>query len=477
MWRISFTLLIMLNAVIAGLLFWQWNVYSEHHSKANAEEMVEVTQRISVKTNGNILEIAQIFNGLKNDKEYRAVVPETISEWNCLKEDGSPCDSSDENPYSFLADGQKMKISFQIQMEKGSSPFLLNHWTANLPDVNITETAIEVVDLNKREGIWAAGLPLKSYRELEVIDYYFFEGKGDRGSLFWQPTPLEHVRGEQNVDFYSSKEASTNVPAFEFLERIPNFSGLSIIFTDSMPETNGIGLMVANPHIENDVLERKLIYNYFSSKASDFPLEERWLIDVLTSLLTGQESKVAKGNELLAELKKVHSEEELVKFLEQVFAKNTISPEKLDELLGSLVDKKTHFFTLNRNEETKLIPLYYTDARRIVIGEKLHDDIDVLLVDGDRLFPFIETFEALGYEVKALEDNDTILLNKEGNSYRFYVSQNIFIYNEEDYGLLENPLTMINGKVYLETGWLRTIFKIQVLETSDEIKLSFPQGQ
>lgn len=478
MGRISFTLLIVLSSVIGGLLFWQWNVYSEDHSKANAEQIENVTQQFSVKTvKENLLEVSQIFNGLKANKEYRVEVPEVLSDWTCLKEDGNPCDSSDENPHSFLADNHKIKLSFQIDLGKEESTVLLNQWSATLSDATILNTSIEVIDLNKREGSWVAGLPLKSHRELELIDYYYFEGKGDRSSLYWQPTPLVYGKGEPNIDFFSAEKMNPTSYKFEFLEKLPNFSGLSIIMTEHISEMNGIGLMIVNPAINKELLERKMVYNFLLGKAKNMPLEERWLIDVLTSLLMGQESHVSKGNELLAELKKNHSEGELSQLLEQVFMENTITPEKLDELLGSLVGKKTHFFTLNKSEETKLIPLYYSDVRRIFIQDKLHEKLEVVRVEGDRFVPFIDTFTALGYDVKALEDQETILLNRENNSYRFYVSHNIFIYNEENYGLLENPLRLINGKVYIEIGWLRTIFKLGVSETTEEIKLSYPPGQ
>lgn len=470
MWKISFTLLILLNSVIGGMLFWQWNAYSESKSIAKAEEIESATQEISVKSKGNAIAVTQLITGLKSDKEYRISMPDTISDWECVKADGAPCDSVDENPTSFLADHHSLTIRYNIELNH--TPFLLNSWTAALLDVEMKKTSIEVIDSSRRDGTWVAGLPLKGHNKLEFIDYYYFEGNGTSASLYWQSQSMNHVKGGQGIYLYSEENMEENSFSFDSLKRLPDFKGLSVVYTEAFTETNGNGLMITKPSIKKELLERKIIYNYFLDKSRDLPLEERWLIDVLTSLMTGQESNVQKGNEFLAELKKQLSEEELSKFLDLVFMESSLTPERLDELLGSLAGKSTHFFALNKNEETKLIPLYYTDKRKIMIQNKLYKDHEVLLIEDKKYYPFVETLEALGFEVKLLADNETILLNKENNSYRFFINQNIFIYNEEDYGLLENPLNRINGKVYVEGNWLNTIFKIHLEETEKEIKLS-----
>jgi pantothenate kinase len=88
-----------------------------------------------------------------------------------------------------------------------------------------------------------------------------------------------------------------------------------------------------------------------------------------------------------------------------------------------------------------------------------------------KLFPFVETLSSLGFQVKVLSDNETLLLTKGLNSYRFFVNQNIFIYNEEDYGLLENPLTKINHTIYIDYQWLTSLFNIQIDEDENTVYL------
>lgn len=473
MWKISFTLLILLKSIIGGMLFWQWEAYSEYHASTKEVEEEKVTQKVSVTSKGNQLKVTQLFEGLNSDKEYGVLTPDKIQEWSCLKADGNPCESNDDNPSSYLADANSLTIQYDLDLKEEQSPFLLNHWLVSLSDTNVTHTSIEIIDESRRVGSWVAGLPLKGHNKFELIDYYYFEGAGSNSSLYWQPTPLERGRGEQGIEYYSSGAMDKDSLTINSLKRIPNFTGISIVLTDSFPETNGFGLMITQPNIDNEMIERKLIYNYIMAKADELPLEERWLVDVLTSLITGQESNVPKGQEFLQELKKSLTEEEIEAFTNLVIKETALTVQKLDDLLGTITDKGTHFFSLNKNEETKLVPLYYFDPRKVIIEEKLHKDLEVLIMNNNtKFYPFIETLTALGFDVKALADKETILLSKENNNYRFYVDENIFIYNEENYGLLENPLTIINGKVYMESDWLKTIFKIDLLETKEDIKVS-----
>lgn len=469
MWRTSFTLLIVLCSFIVGMLFWQWHVYSDYEQPKDQTEITE--QELTVESKAQQLFITQRIDGLQSGKEYRINFPESIPTWNCEQADGEICDSVDENPSSFVAENHSLILRYQIELKENNA-FLLNDWMGQLPDVEIDHTTIKVVDSARREGSWVAGFPLKGFNKLELIDYYVFAGEGDRGSLYWQSEPLNKTTAQNGLQFFSQGNNVKKDYLFESLKQVLNLSGMSVIFTSNFQETNGIGLMVANPDIKNELLERKIVYNYFLGKAPTLPLEERWLIDVLTSIFLAQQSNVSKGNELITEMNRVLAKDEITNLLNDIIEEESITPEILDELLGTIKEKQTHFFTLNKNEDTKLVPLYFNDARKVVLQEKIQEDIKVLLRNDEKLIPFMDTMSALGFEAKALADQETILLNKGNNNYRFYISQNIFLYNEADFGLLENPLRVINGTVYVKLKMLPEIFKANIEETENEIKIS-----
>lgn len=472
MWKLSFSLFIILTSSIGSMLFWQWNAYSEQNDIPNKDLVEKGQQVLTVEAKVNHLQVTQYIKGLTSGKEYRITVPESISEWSCIQTDGNNCDSKDENPSSFIAEDGGITIALDIPINQKQSSFLINDWMVQLPDVEITDTSIKIIDTVRREGTWITGLPLKGHSELELIDYYVFAGKEDTTSLFWHSTPLFVNNDQESVVYYLKEEKKGAVPSFESLQKISQFPNLTVIFTDQYSETNGKHLMIVPSNIQLEVLERKMIYQYFLTKATHVQLEERWIYDVLTSLWIEKESYVPKGNKLIADLKKNLTNEELTQFLMQVIDEPNLTFQRLDDLLGNLKGKGTHFFTLNKNETTSLVPMYFVDPRKIIIKEQVQKGIEVVYYEENKLFPFMDTMKLLGYDVKALSDQETLLLNKGNNDYRFYMNENIFIYNDEDYGLLENPLIVLNGKVYMESEWIKNLFKVSIEETEDQIKLS-----
>ncbi|MFE8703655.1 stalk domain-containing protein [Cytobacillus sp. FJAT-54145] len=473
MWKTTFTILLLLLSTLGGMLFWQWHAYSEQNDEVPIEQIEQAEQLLTVQSSINQLEITQTIEGLNSTKEYRFTIPGEATQWSCLKEDGSNCDSKDENPNSFLAESGKLRFVLTIPLKGNNSSFLYHDWFVVLPEVSVTNTMIEIVDSAKREGSWVTGLPLKGFNKLDYIDYYVFEGQRTEASLFWQSTPLTLKRQNTISYFIGESHGEVNY-SFEALKELTNPPQLSIVLTNEYPDTNGKGLIITKPDVELNVLERKIVHTYMSGKFEKLPLEEQWLLDVFTSLFINKESKAQKGMQLINELKEKLSEEELKRYMQAIIQEDQpINTQKLDELLGTMSGKRTYFFTINKNESTQFIPLYYFDNRKVFVESNLKEDVEIVYMDGKTLFPFVETLTALGFEVKVLSDQETLLLSKGNNSYRFYLNQNIFIYNEEDYGLLENPLNSLNGKIYMDHHWLKSIFHISISEQQDKIELSW----
>lgn len=470
MWRISLTLFVLLSSIISAMLFWQWNAYSEMNETEGQSELIG--QEVTVFSNNQQLKITQVFKGLLAEKEYTISLPDKVENWDCLKEDGSPCDSLDENPSTFIPENNRIKMVYHLSLEGNPSSFLLNEWLGTLANTKIINSRVEVIDSSRRTGTWVVGLPFKGFKELDLIDYYVYEGREAHPSIYYQSSPLTYVKGDDGLEFYHDSAAGYESFSFPKIKELPDYNGTAIILTDTFSETNGTGLMISEPNISEKLLERRIVNNYFLERARNLPLEERWLLDVLTSLVTGQDSHVDKGKMFIEELERNLREEELEMFLADVKKAEEITPERMDELLGELFGKSTHFFAMNRSEETPLIPLYFYDKRTVYLADAPHEDLEILLVEGEKLFPFVDTMKGLGFDMKVLSDEETILLSKGNNSYRFFQGQNYFIYNEEDYGLLENPLRSFNGMLYIESSWVQSLFKVTISENETEVRLS-----
>lgn len=469
MWRTAFLIFIALTTSISGMLLWQWKAYSKQNIP-NDGNLEKVIQEIVIKTDETKLHITQKIIGLNPDKEYETNISDNLSNWSCVKIDGEPCESNDENPNTFLPNDKEIQFQYNVQIPKENQSFLINQWSTLLPEVQIEKTTIEIVDSAKREGAWIAGAPLKGFMEMDLIDFYLFSTFGSTPSLYWQPTPLEYVQTGEGFDYYVA--ANETISSFDY-QKLNNLSGFpytAVILSNEYHGENGKGLVFSSPNVTNSDLEKELINYYFTQR---YGFDEKWLLDIFTAYITNEPLETARGKAVVEQLEKKLSEDELARFYQLVLNKNEpLMLKDLDRYLKDVKNANTRFFALNKDESQPFTPLYFYDNRKVVIAQNEYKDIEVMVENGKMLFPFIDTMTALGFELKILPDQETILLMKNNNSYRFYLNSNIFIYNEEDYGLLESPLTNINGKIFMKKDWIQTIFKVTFNEDEEEIKLS-----
>jgi hypothetical protein len=470
MWKIPFTFFIILTAIISGLLFWQWDAYSKEMEQPADIELA--TQKVSIKTNSDTLIITQKLSGLTGNKQFTFALPNGVITWQCILEDGSECEQQEEKVTSLRADSKgNIQLQFTLPVRPNEKAFLFNQWLASFSTVQVTDTKVELIDSTKRNGTWVMGIPLIGSNKLDFIDYYVFEGQLAHPSLYWQASPLVQNEIDGKLMVYSEQQGSLS-QSFNSIQQISNRPHVTIVITNQLQEGNGNGLIITRPDIQPDMLEKKLIYSLLKLKFNNLPMEQTWLVDLHVSLLLNSESQIPKSNQMIQELKLKLSEEELESYL-QIFLTQEIrySAKKLDEILVNVTGKTTSFFELNKEEDTSLTPLYFLEKRNISVEGKIQKNLHIIYIEDQKLFPFIDTLSALGFQVKVLSDNETLLLSKGLNSYRFYVNQNIFIYNEEDYGLLENPLTKINNTIYIDYQWLTSLFKIQIDEDENTVYL------
>ncbi|PLR79182.1 hypothetical protein CU633_01350 [Bacillus sp. V3-13] len=472
MLRAFLFLFTILSAAISGILFWQWEAYSEKIEQPE-ESRETALQHLTVESQPRELKVSQTIDGLTEGKEYRISVPESIENWSCVTKEANPCESADDNPDTFLADKGSITLEYRLPVDDGAASLFLDDWTIKFPDVAASRTKLDIVDYARRNGSWIAGAPLKGQQKLEFIDYYVFEGEGEALSLYWQAAPL--ATANQGGIIYYREPVQQGAPfQLQSLAKIADFPHLSIVMTDQYPETIGKGLLITKKNEPMETVERKAAQIYFSQKLKTLSPEEKGLIDLFAAAVTKQQSSNAKGQAMLNDLKAKLSDAQLNLFFTAVQEEPELTAKKLDELLGAAEGMGTHFFTLNRVDSAAFVPLYFYDPRPIRAANKPVDGIEVIYEDGKRLFPFTELMTGMGYETTALADQGGLLLNKGTNSYRFFVDRNIFIYNEEDYGLLENPLITIDNRMYIEQQWLETLFNFAIEENEQEIIISGP---
>ncbi len=113
----------------------------------------------------------------------------------------------------------------------------------------------------------------------------------------------------------------------------------------------------------------------------------------------------------------------------------------------------------------------FLDPRNITIHDKVIENIHVVSRGKEILFPFVPTMKELGFLVKSNED-DKIELSNGKSSYKFDLDQPFFYYNGEIFGLLDQPIVVENGVIYIKREPLKSIFNVIVEEDQNLIKLN-----
>ncbi|WP_176215211.1 stalk domain-containing protein [Cytobacillus gottheilii] len=472
MWRAFLLIIIILSASISGMLFWQWEAFSEQKDP-DSSETSNITQSISIYTASNELSVHQKVSGLAEGVIYEAALPQQLFNFKCVDTNGNPCIAESEEPYFYSSEDGQLHFSYTIPVEDRGNSFLLDHWTVGLVDTSISKTHIEVTESVNRDGTWMAGLPLQGYKEKEYIDYFSFEGSGDVSPLYWQASPLTYYETDTGFNYYAEQPVLES-SSFEAISELNDFHNLSIVITDQHQPYESGSLMIENKEITEKALEHKLLIHYYHNKFASLELAEDWLADVFVAQTLGNEAHTQKGKAILSDMNEKLSEFELDLFFSSIHNEpHELTAEKLDSALTKIMELRTSFYTLN-SQSDDFIPLFYYDDRTLIVqGEEKENNV---IYEGARsLFPLKETLEYFGYHVQYLPEQETVLIQNKDKSYRFYLNKNIFILNEDNYGLLQNPLTMMYGSIYMEKQWLDSIFNLQIEENSSEISISVNQ--
>jgi hypothetical protein len=473
MWKGLFLSFLVLGTVIGAMRFWQWNAYSKQSEPSEVKETAQ--QELTIETKQDQLFVTQTIKGLSQGKEYRTAKAEKQFRWECLGLEGKGCSSSDEDPSTFMTDDGSLTFEYIIPVEASPASFLLTDWTTMIPDVEIDDTLTVIVDSSsRRSGTWAAGGRPEGYKQGELIDYYVFEHDGDAPAVFWQAEKLNTLKAADTVMFLSAEKENGLVADTEKAEKIADLPFITLIQTSSYRESSGRGLMIINPGADQNELMVKVLYNALKEKFSGTPADETWLLEIAASAALSQEPGSGKAESILAGLKEILGEEGMENFFSFIKNSDSLNAAKLDRFLESELGKETSYFSLNKDETAPYIPFYFADERKIDVNGT-ESGLRAIGLEGKTYFPFIKTAGQLGFKAEKVSGKEILLQGAGNNSYRFYLDKNIFIYNEEDYGLLENPLVTVGSELYMDRHWLEALFKIKVAE--EENRISIEKGK
>lgn len=458
-----------LFAIIIGcVLFMQWDSFSKLDKSANQGE--HASQHISITSEKGNLKVKQTITELTTKQRYKVLIPDQAKDWKCINGYGEACETKWNHPDVVIAEDSKLILQYSIPLPSGDA-FLIDDWVTAFPEVEMTGTEVEIVDSLRRQGMWVTGLPLKGAVEKDLIDFYYFEGQHTSPAIYWQAEPLQknsHISG--NIDLYTKGETEFFQQLSPNIEELKGYPYTSIILTDRIEATSANGLMILSQKTTPDNLLKKTIDRYFSLKFTE--TSQYWLVDFFSALVIGAVPSSGNAQRVHEEFQKKLTDKEMEAFIDAVLEMEGIfSPVNLDKALSNIKREETNFF-VKSVEKQQPIELFFFDERDVLILGNHYEDIKMINQDGKKLFPFKETMEKFGYNVKQISEEE-IFLKKDDETYRFYLNELIFIKNDEKYGVLQNPLTVLNNRIFIEKKWLQNIFNLKIEETSSEVFLSY----
>ncbi|RSD28133.1 stalk domain-containing protein [Mesobacillus subterraneus] len=450
--------------IISGMILWQWLSFTKEKANLAAEPSATISQEIIVKVDGTGLKVKQVFIGLNRDRSYAVDIPLPAKAVECTGIEKEPCDKNMEA----LPKGTKLQFQYEIENAAGIQ-LLLNEWLISLKDEDVTQTKIEVIDQLHRKGTWASGLPLKGYKQTELLHYYVFEGAMANPALYWQEKPLAKLSSQRGIHFYTPSKQQ-EIYKFESLANFED-SHLSVVLGDDKRIVHGKGLLLAGNSMSKQELEHQLAISLLSSRFPEIAEGEAWVLEALASLITDVEPVDRKSKTAVSELRSVFSGEELKEFVDSL-SEGGLTFAMLDQRLSSIKGMETKFFAMNRNKDPGLFPMLFLDSRNVVINGNTISEAGVIMKDQRNLFPLEKTMEILGFKTEASPDRQFLTITSGNSHYTFNLKNKTFIFNGESFGLLEKPFHSINGHFFIEKKWLNAIFKVNITEDEESIRLA-----
>jgi hypothetical protein len=461
--RFLFTFGFLMVLVSSGILFFQWMGFTTE--SAGESGVVEVNQSYSIIHKEGRFKVSQRIHFLTTLSDpIKIQWPEGAENFTCKDKREENC-LTKENGDFYLStlnhDVQEITITYSLKQSTKADSVLLKDWYPVLSDITTLNTDIQLTEKSLRNGKWIAGYQSSSHKKLNYIDYYFFSGGGEPSDLVW------------TTESWKERESSTvrvlteegNPAGFDGLEPIESDGGfVTVIITKKIKSFQSPHLIVMNGASGEQVknIKRSLLYQTLSSRD-----DEAWLKELVVSLYYNENPYSAKPAWAYKQLKEGLSPPQWDD-LRQKVKNQTVDSIMLDDTVNRVTGFTSSFFAESVKGKENL-PLILKANKPIMINQK-SNQLSYISYRQKEFIQFPEAVKALGIEVKELEPG-VYFTTVNGNTLRFYVNEDYFIYNEENYGLLVKPVQTIGDSVYMDIHWFEKLFDTEVVDKDNAIEI------
>jgi len=451
-----FTGIVILLLTTVGILFWQWNVYSEEELY-----LVDIEEQYILNQTDQDLIVKQIVSNLR-EGSYAISNPLNVT---------YTINGKDNHTDLLIVKEDLAAITFEyiIPFDATVESQLLIDWALQLENVQPTKTKLEITVEGNREGSWAAMAEKEGRAKKEYIDYYVFESSGPVFPLFYQKGELGYTAIDHSINLYYEKTDTLDIEQLSsYILNYPTMHHSTVIITNKHKAQSGNGLFILNHSNDLSDLKKELDHLYVDSMFPFENPEEKWQQHILGNLVNDEQLGGQKVEQMVALLKEELLEKEIKSFVDlAIQSTEPLTSESLDETLTAVTSKKTDFFKMNSKEEEQVKALYFYSVKSLVVnGVKL--DGRAVYDDAQMLFPLKEVAEKLGFEFSRTERSSVVLSNGV-ETFRFFPDKNVFILNGTDYAAQTIPIKTINEQIYMPDQWLEDLIKVTVLKDEESI--------
>lgn len=455
--RILFTFGLLMILISSSILFFQWMGFTTESAEESG--FVKVNQSYSITHEDNTFFVTQTIRFLSTiPKQITIQWPSDARDFSCVNDRGDKCLTKENGEFqlsNLYKDLKEITITYSFEQPTITQGMLVKDWHPALSSIETLNTDIRITEKSLRTGKWVAGYKSASHKKKNYIDYYSFIGRGEPSALYWTGEPMVE-KASSTVRMVYDRTDLKEVEAVQ----PGSFEGfVTVIITDKSEHYVSPYLIVRNK-VEKEMLNElkwSLLYQqYFSSD------EEAWLREFIASILLKKQPHTSKSAWAYKEVTEGLTFSQLDTFKRRMEEDKTKSVDatKLDIILGKVTGFDSTFFTENVKGKEN-VPMILKSNNPVFINKKTHN-LSYILYKQKELIQFPQAIKALGMDIKEIKPN-VFFTSLNGNTFRFYVNEDYFIYNEENYGLLTNPIQTVGGSIYMDVHWFEKLFEVEVM--------------
>ncbi|KGR80461.1 hypothetical protein [Ureibacillus manganicus] len=459
---------IVLLFIVSGLLFFQYQVYSDKLEAGQGE--FTYTQEIEIDYRNESLDIRQHFKNLPKQK-IAIRWPNHATNPDCFLESEQTCERLSEDKTKFeIGDSRSQSLSYVIPLDGALQPKqLLKDLFVSLENGNVTYSTIHISTDSAITGQWITGLPLIGQQSLSLVNYSMFSGEGNVKEIYYQSDNLQLQKSTDVISIYS-KEAlgdqfNQSLQDIQFL----NDEHVAIVHGENLTSQQGERIIFLKD-LTIEALNQSVLLSQIDS-LYDFTDNPSWVKEVVAAFLTGSVTGDGKSSKVVNGLIEKMSDKQLEKWIQSLkeIESAKISTKLLDEKLSEVFGQHTNFFSLNETVED-VYPLLFSDERQLMVDNYNAEDVRLVYQNGLLYYSSDEILTMLGYKVSDGENG--YYVNNELRQFRFPNDHNFYVFNQRRYDTISDPIINLEGKRYIEESWLQRLFLVEIEKTNNEIIVS-----